>query len=81
MGEDAANGEESTNRFEVAVEKGSQLLGALTGGAVSLVGGPEGALGGAAAGWAAGEAVRSVGLRVLARMTSREEARVGAVAR
>jgi hypothetical protein len=48
--------QQGNDRIRRVIEKGAQLAGALTGGAVGLFGGPAGALGGATAGWATGEA-------------------------
>lgn len=56
------------------VERGSDLAGALAGGALSLVGGPLGALGGAAV----GVAVRHVVAAVSGRLASRQASRAGA---
>ena len=58
------------------IERGSDLAGALAGGALSLVGGPLGALGGAAVGVAVKHVVGSVSSRLAARQASRAGAAV-----
>lgn len=65
---------------EVVVRKGSQLAGALAGGAVGLIGGAAGALGGAAAGWAVGEGLAKLGVEVMARVHGRASERAAATA-
>jgi hypothetical protein len=62
----------------VVITKGSQLAGALVAGGVGLVGGPAGALGGAAAGWVAGEALAKLGVEVMSRVTGRGQERAAA---
>jgi hypothetical protein len=60
------------------VETGSDLVGAVTGAAIGLIGGPAGAFGGAVAGVGAARAVKHVGSEIRRRVLApREEARVG----
>lgn len=62
------------------IEGGSDLVGAVAGAAVGLVGGPAGAFGGATAGVLVARAVRHVGAEVKQRLLSpRQEARIGGV--
>jgi hypothetical protein len=60
------------------VETGSDLVGAVTGAAIGLIGGPAGAFGGAIAGVGAARAVKHIGSEIRRRVLApREEARVG----
>jgi hypothetical protein len=65
---------------EIVIRKGSQLAGALAGGAVGMIGGPGGALGGAAVGWAPSEGLAKLGLEVMARVQGRAGERAAATA-
>jgi hypothetical protein len=65
-------------RLREAIEAGGDLLGAVGGGAVGLIGGPPGALGGAAAGVVLTRALTRVGLEVFDRLVvRRQQERVG----
>jgi hypothetical protein len=66
------NGDDSG--AERLIERGSDLAGALAGGALSLVGGPAGALGGAAV----SVVIKHAAQNVLGRVHGRQEARAGA---
>lgn len=67
-------------RLRDVIEGSSDLIGAVAGGAIGLVGGPVGAMGGAATGVLLTRTVRRVGLEVYDRLlVRRQQERVGAV--
>jgi hypothetical protein len=70
---------EDDARLRVAIESGSELLGAVGGGAVGLLGGPAGAMLGAASGVALTRVLRRVGVEVYERViVAPQQRRVGA---
>ena len=71
--DERGEGERETREL---VDRGADLAGALTGGAIGLVGGPAGALGGAAIGVAVTHAVKNVADRLHARQADRAGAAI-----
>lgn len=67
-------------RFRDMISSSGDLIGAVSGGAIGLIGGPVGAMGGAAAGVMITKTMRRVGLEVYDRLiVRRQQERVGAV--
>ena len=72
--------EADSRRLRDLIDSSSDLIGAVTGGAIGLVGGPAGSIGGAAAGVAITKTIRRVGVEVYDRLlVPRQQERVGTV--
>lgn len=75
----AASADDETRRVTLLIESGAELAGASIGAAVGLVGGPPGAIGGAAVGVTATRLLRRLGADIQQRLLApRQRMRAGA---